>query len=560
MKKYNPKLLFLLLLNVPVVYAQTEPDVGRLLEEQKKSNQLPALPARAPKIMPKEAVKVAPKADELRVTVKEFRIDGEIKAFPVATLQGVLADLIGKSLTISELQQAADRISTYYRNQGYILATALLPKQDVTAGIITLKVFEGKLDRTDGVKIKGSMLRVNPQVLQAIVQSSVPADQAVQKESLERALLLIADLPGLSATSKLEAGSDAGATRVVVQAAEGDLLVPSLSFNNHGNIYTGAYQVLAGVNVNDPLGIGDQLGVNLTHSILSLLNSARINYSLPIGSDGWRAGIAYTDLKYKLSGLDPDPQSTGTAKDWTINASYPLIRTLQRNLSLTATYDFKRLYTDQVQVATSDKRVDVLALGLNWDNQDELGGGGLNMASVQAVSGKLDLSRVATDAVNDAAAAQTAGHYSKFLWSGSRTQRLGEEYSLLVQATGQQAQKNLDGGEKFTLGGPYGVRAYPVSEAPGDDGYRFTIEPRWSVGRISDAVDFQVSAFYDKGHIKQNHSVWSKAAMTTPNAYDLSGDGVSMIFTRPGFADLRLTYAHKLGSNPGTRFLDDDPL
>ncbi len=541
------KLLFLLLLNVPVVYAQTEPDAGRLLEDQKKSSQLPSAPVRIPKTMPKEAVKPVAKADDLRVTVKEFRFDGDIKAFPITTLQGLVADLIGKSLTIHDLQQAADRISASYRAQGYILATALLPKQDVTNGIVTFKIFEGKLDRTDGVKIKGVSLRVHPPVLQEIVQTSVPADQAVQKESLERALLLISDLPGISATSKLEAGTEEGATRVVVQASEGDLLVPNLSLNNHGNFYTGAYQLLAGVNVNDALGIGDQLGVNLTHSIESLLNSARINYSLPIGSDGWRAGIAYTDLTYRVSGLQPDPHSAGTAKDWNLNASYPLIRTLQRNLAFTANYDWKRLNTDTNQLPASNRRLNMLALGLNWNHQDTLFGGAVTTASVQAVSGKLDLSGLASDANTT----RSEGHFSKWLWSGERTQSISEEVSLLIQGTGQQAQKNLDQGEKFTLGGPYGVRAYPVSEAPGDDGYRLTLEPRWSVGRIGDTVDFQLSAFYDTGHIQQNHTLWTGANLTTPNSYNLSGDGIGMAFTRPGIADLRVTYAHKLGSNPG---------
>lgn len=542
---------WIFLFNASYSYAQISPDVGRVLEDQKQFNQLPDFPSRAPLVLPEAAIRPPVKADELRVTVKEFRFSGEIKSFPVTALQVLLADLVGQSLSISDLQEAAERVTTFYRQRGYFLATVLLPKQDVTDGIVTLHVFEGVLDRKNGVKIQGSKLRVKPQVLLKTVQSSIPADEAMHKESLERALLLIGDLPGMTATSRLEAGDEAGGTRVAVQAAEGDLLVPNLALNNHGNIYTGAHQLVAGVSVNDPSGIGDQFSVNFSRSLAGLLSSAKYSYSLPIGSDGLRAGLSYTDVAFRLAGLQPDPQSTGSAQNWTLNARYPVIRSLQRNLAFTASYDWKRLFTDAFQTPVSDKRVDVVALGLNWDHQDTLGGGAFTSASLTGVTGNLDLTRVKSAAQADANSAQTAGRYNKWLWSLSRMQRLSEDVSLLLQASGQQAGKNLDGGEKFSLGGPSGVRAYPGGEGAGDEGYKFTIEPRWNVGRLGESVEFQLSAFYDMGYVVQNRTLWPTANLPTPNAYSLFGQGVSVALTRPGWADFRITYAHKLGINPG---------
>ena len=50
----------------------------------------------------------------------------------------------------------------------------------------------------------------------------------------------------------------------------------------------------------------------------------------------------------------------------------------------------------------------------------------------------------------------------------------------------------------MSLGGPYGVRAYPIGEAAGDDGWRWTTELRWNIPqREGDKNTWQLIAFAD---------------------------------------------------------------
>ena len=59
----------------------------------------------------------------------------------------------GRNLAVNDLQQLTKALSVYYRKQGYPVATAFLPRQDIVAGIVTIKVFPGVLDK---LRVKNS--------------------------------------------------------------------------------------------------------------------------------------------------------------------------------------------------------------------------------------------------------------------------------------------------------------------------------------------------------------------------------------------------------------------
>ena len=54
----------------------------------------------------------------------------------------------GKSATLAQLYATADAVTRYYRQQGYFVAMAYVPRQTVSGGIVTIAVLEGQLDQT----------------------------------------------------------------------------------------------------------------------------------------------------------------------------------------------------------------------------------------------------------------------------------------------------------------------------------------------------------------------------------------------------------------------------
>lgn len=64
-------------------------------------------------------------------------------------MQAALSDLIGQELGLSGLRKAAGRITEIYREQGYFLARAYLPAQDIADGVVRIAVLEGRFGAVD---------------------------------------------------------------------------------------------------------------------------------------------------------------------------------------------------------------------------------------------------------------------------------------------------------------------------------------------------------------------------------------------------------------------------
>ena len=112
------------------------------------------------------------------------------------------------------------------------------------------------------------------------------------------------------------------------------------------------------------------------------------------------------------------------------------------------------------------------------------------------------------------------------------------------------ASKNLDSSQKFVLGGPQGVRAYPTGEASGDEGWLLNLEWRREIDR-----NWRVVAFLDHGEIRLHRNPWSTWNVLTPNLdnqYGLSGFGASAVWTPTTNSQISATLAQRLGNNPAS--------
>jgi hemolysin activation/secretion protein len=496
------------------------------------------------------------------VVVTAFKFDGALSVFTPERLQAALAGYLNRPLALADLQAAARTLTELYRQQGYFLARAYLPKQDVTEGIVTLVISEGRVDSEQGLRIEGQGVRLKPSVVKGVLGRAAPGNQPLKRAELERGLLLLNDLPGIGASANLEPGLTPGTTRIVADLKEAPLLSGFALLDNYGSRYTGTNRASAGVNVNDPFGYGEQLTVQATQSQKSddtNYTYRRVGYSQPIGTEGTRAGVAYSNMAYSVGKDLANLRAEGTAQTWTANARHPLIRSRERSLYATAAYDRKTLYNEAAGSATSDKLIDVGTTGLELDQSDALGGGGYNYAGLSLSAGQLDLGRNASSLSSDqgTGGAHTQGSFQKLNWHASRLQRATEKLSFALLTSGQFASSNLDSAERFQLGGPSGVRAYPTGEAAGDEGVRATLEARYFVGSFGAWGDVNVQAFYDWGRVRQFKDADGQT-LTTPNNYNLSGYGLGVTLSKSARYEARLQWAQKIGDNPAATTQGND--
>lgn len=535
------------LVAVPALAAS--PDAGQLLNEQQ---QRPSrLPDRLPQPDSKDAPVVLPDADARQVTVKKFRFTGIEGLATDAELEQVVRPYVDKSLTFNQLQEAANAVTAYLREKGWPLVQAYLPRQDVTEGEIEIAVIRGRVER-GGVIVRGDQNRISNESAKAFVDGALPVDgDTPSQDEFERGVLLLNDLPAVSAKTTLERGAEPNSTRVLVDVTDGNWYSGSVNLDNYGNRYTGGFRKIASGALNSPFAQGDQLSFSGT--LADRLWMEQLAYSLPLGASGLRLSGAYTAMHYKIGKENINLVNSGLAKTYDVRASYPVIRTRQLNLSAALGYSYKVLTDKTNAEVSSNRRVADWQPSVTLSNFDSFGGGGLSTGTFSTTFGRLDRSRLESDESIDAASANSSGSFHKVNLSAARLQRLTTDFSLFGSFNGQYSDENLDSSEKFILGGPSGIRAYPVGEGSGDIGWQTNLEVRYDVPLELPIGQIQLVTFYDAGGIKLNRSRWpgDVSTVTGRNYYNLSGAGFGVNMSLSNVYAIRASWAHAMGDNNG---------
>jgi hemolysin activation/secretion protein len=192
---------------IPVL-AQNPPDAGQVLRELESV--APALPPDTPAaIQPPAPAPAAPQQAGARFVLHGVRISGN-QTLQEPVFEYIIADYLGREVSLADLNTLAQRITKHYRDAGYLVARAYLPAQEVREGIVAVDVLEGLL----GERRIAAAAGLRPEVLERQTQA-LPADAVVRSAQLERAALLLADVPGVdSASATLKPGAATGTSDV----------------------------------------------------------------------------------------------------------------------------------------------------------------------------------------------------------------------------------------------------------------------------------------------------------------------------------------------------------
>lgn len=531
--------------------AQPWPDAGQVMRERDAPlpSQLPK-PGKVRLTVPEEKAQAAPRGGGGTVLVSGFRFAGNEQIDNDELLRlPLLAQAVGTRLGIAELDDIAGQVTQYYRSKGYLVATAYIPPQEVEDGIVAIAVLEGKIDSTSitgNARYAADRLK---RYLDKNLCNSAAADckdVVLELRRVERALGVVADLPGIAGVnSTLSPGSKSGTTDFVLNADAGPVWVGQLAADNYGNRYVGRWRFIAGLRLDNPVRIGDRLILNATTSGTKkgIVPSGMLDYSLPVGYAGWRVGLNYTHAVYTLGPPFDVLEAHGQAQVPTAYVSYPLILRAKGNLYFRAGYSAKWL-EDVILDSTLKRFENVIWLGLGGNAIDRFAGGGLSGYSITLVGGRLSLGSDASS--GDVAG--TSGNFSKLNYNLSRDQTLvyfgTSRFSLYGAVVAQWAFRNLDPVEKFCLGGPNGVRAYPTGEAVGDIGSIATLELRYSLPLhvpLAGKSDLGLALFRDQGWLTTNYA--PIAGYTGPQHRRLGGSGLAVSLARSDVYALSLMWA-----------------
>jgi hemolysin activation/secretion protein len=538
----NPAALAVLVLALSVTqgFAQVlPPDIGTTIREieQKRpavpQEQRPSLqveqPARSPLQAPADA----------RFAVRGFRITGAT-AIPAPELLPLLREYEGREVSLVDLEQAASRITNAYRERGYLVARAYVPAQEIKDGEVEIAVLEGRFGE---LELRNTSRLSDELVRNTLSQASGGA--IIRQTPLERDLLLLKELAGVSSSATLKPGAQVGTSDLVVDITPVRTLSGTLEADNYGNRYTGSLRLGGSIAAANLAGRGDLLSVRGLVTEQTDLWYGRAAYQIPVSGNGLRLGAAFSRTYYTLGQGFRALDASGNANIYSLFGVYPAIRATRGNLDAQVTLDYLDLADRYALTSFSNPRwIRAFSLGLNGDVRDQFLGGGVNAASIAYVNGYLQFRNEAASDFDQAT--QSAGSFDKVAYSALRLQRFTDALQLYLGIQGQFAGKNLDPSQKFVLGGPNGVRAYPQGEGVGDDGFLGTAEVRYLLPAWGWLVQPQAFAFFDGGTIRINQEPF-RAGLNRISQYG-AGIGVNLLFAR-GFS-LRGSIAWRIGSEP----------
>jgi hemolysin activation/secretion protein len=485
---------------IPVtVNASVMPDAGSVLQEIQQ-----------PEMQPKPDEDLIPQGQPLpgtaaggaQVEVKGILFTGNT-IFDEETLQAVVEDAIGTARDLAGLRQIADRVSTFYRDNGYHYARAYILEQGMTDGILTIDIIEG---------CYGKITAIGDPALAAWAQRFLRVLKpgcVIEEKCLERSILILGDQPGIEVSPLMCPGEKVGLGDLEVQVTEGPRFSGQVRLDNHGNRYSGEYRGELTLRMNRVFSIGDELSLRTLYTSENMW-LGQLDYTFPIGYSGLRGNVGYAHTAYDL--MAPYEGYTGTAKVSKAGLSYPLIRSRMTNLALYLTGQYKDL-DNRLSGASYEKKTSWSGIaGLQFDHRDAFGGGGVTYGDIFVTAGDLDS--------DNAAAVQ--GGFTKANLEITRLQSLSRTFSLFVNASGQWSDSDLDSSESFTLGGANGVRAYPQGEASGSEGWLARSELRYAASDY-----FAPYLFYDGGHIAADAGGASRS---------IAGAGIGLRYIRDSWS------------------------
>ena len=464
-----------------------------------------------------------PNADQIKFTLNALEIDG-VSAYQEKDLAPLYKGKVGTTVSLAEVYAIANRLTTKYRNEGYILTQVVVPPQTIEGGRVQLRVIEGYVDR---VVVEGDD---DPNALALVREYAgrINTGNALNLESLEKYLLLINDLPGVSARSILSPSkTQAGASdlRIIVSRDTYDAL---LAIDSFGSRYLGPVQITAGGAVNSLFGNNEKISGQFVASPFGNndpeLLYGSLAYEQPINSAGTKARVflshSDTEPGYDIDIFDVKGRSTA----YGFGLEHALIRSRNENLYFRGQFDVRNVDSRSDIDVTRKDRIRAFRVGGRYEFLDTFLNVGVTSIDIEYSKG-LDV--LGASDRDDDALTRAAGdpEFHKFNLAAQTLQRVTSDINVLVGFNAQLSNNALLSAEEFGVGGINVGRGYDASEIVGEEGYSTKVELQWDEpieSAFSGVEDYQVYGFWDFG------KVWNDDATIDDRDESLASTGLGV--------------------------------
>lgn len=474
-------------------FAQVPPtaEPGRA-EEQLRQPPEPQ-PTRSSTVVPPPQQTAPPGSENVKFTLQALSVDGAT-VYSSETLTAPYSPLLGQELSLSRLYALANEMTARYRNDGYLLSSVVVPAQTVSEGKIRLQAVEGYLA---AVEFEGEL--ENRRGMYERIRQRLLAQRPLRTATLERQMLLLNDLPGVSAQAVLQPARESGAANLTVRMGVANVAA-SMGATNRGSEVQGPVQYDASLELRSLLTLHDATTLRyLQSSERDELWLAAVSHTqrLTAGGLDWTLGGSVSRSNPEL-GVDFAALNLETDTDQAnMQLAYPFIRGRAGNLRGRIAVTYHDGLTDSAFGEISRDVISAVRVGLSFDSVDAWSG--VNLIDVEFSHG---VSALGSSEQGDPFASRLGANpqFSKATLYVARLQSLAPRFSVLLAASGQAAFSNLLAPEEFAFGGEFYGRAYDPSEVVGDSGAAGKIELRFTHDNPG-GFSFTLYGFYETGYV-----------------------------------------------------------
>ncbi|ABL70547.1 ShlB/FhaC/HecB family hemolysin secretion/activation protein [Paracoccus denitrificans] len=420
-----------------------------------------------------------PGADRLSIRLADVRVEGALPGSE-AEVAALRQRLTGKRIAVSEIFAAASDLEAAYVRNGYVLSRVVIPAQTLEdGGALRLTVVSGFVERIDSSAAPpGLRARLDAMTAPLVDRPTL------RLPDIERRLLLAGDMFGVALGSALSTGARPGGT-IIILNPQFRSVTGFVGLDNSFSRELGRWNLSAGVELNNQLGRGEvfylrasghpRLGDDGYFSDRPQLRTLAGGAVLPLGHDGLTFGIEAASSR-----TGPDTGAVATASDFdrlSFRLFYPVVRSVKRNISVTAALDLQRdrqdLETGAGDFGLYKDRTRVLRLTGegNWQLSDQsalrmaavlsLGLDALGARSAAEATPALPLSRDGADA-----------DFRKLELSFRYDRDFRQDWSLALSGQAQSAFGDpLLSSEQFGIASTEGLSAFDLGSLSGDSGW-----------------------------------------------------------------------------------------
>ena len=255
-------------------------------------------------------------------------------------INSAIQPIIGRNVTIDEIQAVVDRINNMYASKGFVTARAFLPEQTVTNGNIYISLTESKI---------GSItVEKNKWTKDGYITSRMPQKEGELFDivELEKDILDFNRYnDGIDLTANLRAGTKPGTTDIELVADENFPFHVVGIMDNAGRYNTGSLRGGAMIYADSLFGHRDKLSIGSYFS--KGAQSPFADYNFPVNKKDGRVGFTFSstfsNVKYGPLVDLFDIRSNGY--QYSLYYSQPLIRKPTFELKSYAALNYKRAHT-----------------------------------------------------------------------------------------------------------------------------------------------------------------------------------------------------------------------